>query len=95
MKWYLVAYELNATGKESKHLYERLAEISNGCCPILKSAWLIGHDGTARDIYKELRYVLDDTDYVFITELAHDCYGFLERKRAEWVKMYVDLPTCQ
>ena len=90
MKWYLITYDLNTPGQDYNRLYTQISSISNGCCPILKSAWLIGHDGPAEDIYKQLNSVLDENDHIFITEVTYDCYGSLEKKRAEWVNEYVD-----
>lgn len=59
MKWYLVTYDLNTPGKDYARLHSKICQIANGYCNILKSVWIIGHNGTAQTIFNQLLPSID------------------------------------
>jgi hypothetical protein len=92
MKWYTVSYDLNSPGQDYSKLIAKIQAIANGYCNALKSFWIIGHPGNAKAIFDQLHPLLDNNDYLFVSELTRDNWWFLRKDNAEWfnknVKFY-------
>lgn len=66
MAIYLVAYDLNLSGKRYEELTDKIREIADGYFHELESAWLIGHAGPSGAVMDALSPFLDADDEMLV-----------------------------
>jgi len=86
-KIYCINYDLNNPGQN----YEKLIAEIKSCgdwCEIMKSSWLICTSLSASAIYNNLKKSLDSNDYILISHLDSDYYGYLKKGIWTWITSY-------
>lgn len=86
---YLISYDINKVVKNYDELYVAIKEISGDFQHPLESTWFVATDSlTQADIYKRLRPLIDDKDYLFVARLTKDYYGWLAKNVWDWINAH-------
>ncbi|WP_335987108.1 hypothetical protein [Acinetobacter bereziniae] len=90
MKYYLVTYDL-IKDKDYTKLIDAIKSIANGYAKPLLSTWIIGHQGSSKDIVNALVPYMDKDDKLFVTLVTNDTSWTktLGEKNREWLKKHV------
>lgn len=82
---YLVSYDLNAPGKDYSHLINAIKSYK-GYCKVLKSQWIIWHNGDVNSVYGHLINFIDKTDRLLICEFNANHKGYLDTETVNWLQ---------
>lgn len=87
----LVAYDLNAPGQKHTELLKKIKEFP--WAKISESAYAIGTQQTASQVYKTLKPIIDDNDNLFVIPLHKPYDGWGPKDVHEWLGNH--LGTCR
>ena len=83
--FYLVSYDLNAPGKDYSRLINAIQSYK-AYCKVLKSQWIIWHNGDVKSVYNHLINFIDKTDRLLICEFNANYMGYLEPEIVNWLQ---------
>lgn len=87
-KVFLITYDLRRPGQNYNDLYSAIKELGDWQHP-LESTWMAkcSSDTYTEHIYKKLRPLIDDNDFLFIVDITgQDYYGWLSKEFWSWIK---------
>lgn len=90
MKYYLISYDLKASGGNYSSLYEAIKSFGD-CRHPMESMWVVRTDdsNTAVAIREKLKEHLQSGDVVFVVNITDSEYaGWLASSFWEWYKKY-------
>lgn len=83
---YLISYDL-IKDKDYEKIFEGIKNISNGYKRVLKSVWIIGHNGTSADIRDSLKPYMDSDDKLLVLKLTGEgAWRNLGESNTNWLK---------
>lgn len=86
---YLITYDINKVIKNYDDLYVAIKGLSGDFQHPLESTWFVATDNkNQEDIYKSLRPLIDEKDYLFVTRLTKDYYGWLPKNVWDWINAH-------
>lgn len=84
---YLITYDINTTIKDYSSLYAEIKNLSGDYQHPLESVWLISTNTLDQvSIYKRLRPLMSDKDYLLIARFSNAYFGWLSNSVWEWLK---------
>lgn len=83
MKNYAISYDLNKQDKNYDGLYETIKNFNY--YHVMDSVWFIKTNFTAQEIYDKLKPQIDNNDFLFISEINSNYYGFLNKDVWNWL----------
>ncbi|MEJ5035487.1 hypothetical protein WH285_00690 [Acinetobacter johnsonii] len=88
MAVYSVSYDLNKTGQNYDGLIKEI-ESFNGYAKVMKSHWMVCHNGTANDVYEKLKKHLDSNDHILIMEASKNFQCWLPKNKISWLDKHL------
>nr|DAM72177.1 MAG TPA: Cas system-associated protein [Caudoviricetes sp.] len=77
---YLISYDLNRPGQNYDTLYQKIKDASTGgWCHPMDSTWIIQSYLTPENICNQLRPALDNSDSIFVVQIASNYAGRLPK----------------
>lgn len=83
MKKYCITYDLNKSDKNYEGLYEAIRNFDY--FHVMDSVWFIKTNFTVTEIYNKLKPQIDSNDYLFISEITSNYYGYLNKDVWNWL----------
>lgn len=81
---YVINYDLRQPGRNYDALYKAIKGLGDHVRP-LESLWIVDTALKATPICQRLRPMMDQNDYLFVTELGVDSDGWLPKTCWEWI----------
>lgn len=78
---YIVAYDLNAPGKNYKRLHDAIVQVSKWYAPLQKSLFFISAEGSRQDLYNFLKANMDSGDTLCVIEFTGATLDILKSLR--------------
>lgn len=85
MKYYSISYDLNKQGKNYEGLYEAIKNFDY--YHVMDSVWFIKTNFTALEIYNKLKPQIDADNFLFVSEINSNYYGFLQKNVWNWLEV--------
>lgn len=85
MAVYQVAYDLNKAGQNYNDLYEAIKAIGDWFHPLESTWWVETNHKSSEDVFNILKPFIDDNDYMFISKITSDRYGWLTEQSWNWL----------
>ncbi len=86
MAVYEISYDLNKSGQNYDELHEAIKSIGDWAHPLKSTWWVETHNLYSEDIYNKLEPFVDKNDYLFVSKITSDYYGWLKEQFWEWLK---------
>ena len=88
MTVYSVSYDLNKEGQDYDGIISEIKSF-NGYRKVMKSHWLVCHNGKAKQVYEKLQKHLDKNDHILIMEASPNYHGTLPKEVWDWLKRHL------
>lgn len=90
---YNISYDLYQPNQKYNELHKLIEIISNGdYSHILDSTFIIKCDKTSDEICTFLSKALDNNDYIFVSQIFKNFYGFVDSKHVDLINSFFDQP---
>lgn len=89
MNVFIISYDLNKKGKNYEPLFEKIKQIADVHCKPCLSTWIIAsRTKTKKEIYDELRKIIDDDDYIVVAQLNSKVYAQPDKEHKDIMQKY-------
>jgi hypothetical protein len=85
MKYYAISYDLNKQDKNYDGLYDAIKNFNY--YHVMDSVWFIKTNFTSLEVYNKLKPQIDTNDFLFVSEINSNYYGFLQKDVWNWLKI--------
>ncbi|WP_256815572.1 hypothetical protein [Cytobacillus sp. Bac17] len=88
MAVYLITYDLNSPGQDYNKLYEEIKSFGESNHN-MESIWFVKTNLTPKTMNERLKAKMDKNDFLFISEVTKNYYGFAPKTMWDWLSSRV------